>query len=154
MSEERRQITNGDGLSIIKHFEGWSSSPYLDPIDIPTIGYGSIWGLDGKRLTMAHRDITEDEGESLLRREVAHTEKAISRLIRVDLTDNEFSALVSFTYNVGSGNLQSSTLRMKLNRGDYIGAANEFWKWRRAGGKILRGLVRRRAEEKNLFLTG
>ena len=86
-----------------------------------------------------------------VRHELARTEYDVSRLINVPLTENQFGALVSFTYNVGSGNLKASTLRQKLNRGDYAGAADEFPKWRRAGGKILRGLVRRRAAERALF---
>ena len=79
------------------------------------------------------------------------TEQAVLRLIHVPLTNNQFSALVSFTYNVGSGNLASSTLRQKLNRQEYDAAADEFPKWRRAAGKILKGLVLRRKEEQALF---
>lgn len=145
--------TNAAGLALIKRFEGWSPVPYLDPIGIPTIGHGSIWGAGGKRVTMDHPQITEEQGEELLRREVAHTERAVRRLIRIRLDERPFAALVSFTYNLGAGNLQTSTLRMKANRGDMTGAANEFPKWRRAGGRILRGLVRRRAEERTLWLS-
>jgi lysozyme len=144
--------TNAAGLALIKHFEGFSPVPYLDPIGIPTIGFGSIWSLDGSRLTMAHPDISEGDGEILLARMLQHSERAVRRLIRVPLSEGQFSALVSFTYNLGSGRLQGSTLRMKANRGDIIGAADEFPKWRRAGGRILRGLVRRRAEERSLWL--
>ncbi|MDP6691084.1 MAG: lysozyme [Alphaproteobacteria bacterium] len=144
--------TNAKGLAIIKQYEGFSRLPYRDPIGIPTIGYGSIWGLDRKRVMMDHPEIDEDDGEALLAREVDHTERAVHRLIRVPLSDNQFAALVSFTYNVGPGNLQRSTLRQKANRGDMAGAADEFPKWRRAGGRILRGLVRRRAEERELWL--
>jgi lysozyme len=145
--------TNEAGLAIIKDFEGFLPAPYLDPIGIPTIGYGSIWGLDRARVTMAHPDISEGDGEILLDWMLQHTERAVRRLIHVPLTESKFSALVSFTYNLGSGNLQASTLRMKANRGDIIGAADEFPKWRRAGGRILRGLVRRRAEERALWLA-
>jgi len=112
----------------------------------------SIWGLDRARVTLAHQEISEDEGEVLLARMLTHTERAVRRLIAVPLTDGQFSALVSFTYNLGSGNLQRSTLRMKANRGDMRGAGDEFPKWRRAGGRILRGLVRRRAAERTLWL--
>ena len=154
--------TNEQGIALIKKWEGIVDGlpdtpgydPYLDPIGIPTIGWGSIWGLDSSRVSMSHRPITKDEAQYLLERELRHTERAIARLVRVSLNANQFSALASFCYNVGSGNLQTSTLRMKLNRRDYMGACNEFWKWRRGGGKILRGLVNRRAEEKRLFLSG
>ena len=144
---------NERGLDIMKRFEGWSSEPYLDPIGIPTIGYGSIWDLQGDRVTMNHRDITKEEGTLLMRRELSHIYRAIDKLITYPINENQFSALVSFTYNLGSGRLQSSTLRQKLNRGDVEGAAGEFPKWRRAGGKIFRGLVLRRAEERDLFLS-
>jgi len=151
-----------EALAIIKYYEGILDGkpdtpgldPYLDPIGIPTIGWGSTWGMDGKKVTMDHSPITLDQAEFLLQRELRHTEKAVKHLIRAELTEEMFGALCSFTYNVGSGNLQSSTLRMKLNRGDYSGAADEFPKWRRAGGKILNGLVKRRASERELFLRG
>ncbi len=145
--------TNDDGLDIIKSFEGFSAEPYICPAGVPTIGYGSTWAADGDPVTMDHPAITEAEAERLLRQEVRRTERAVDRLIAAELTENMFSALVSFTYNVGSGNLQRSTMRMKLNRGDYEAAADEFPKWRRAGGRILKGLVRRRAEERALFLA-
>jgi lysozyme len=102
---------------------------------------------------MAHPEISEAQGEYFLLREIAHVERAVSRLIRTPLNSAQFSALVSFTYNLGSGNLQRSTLRMMANRGDLIGAGEEFPKWRRAGGKILRGLIRRRAAERALWLS-
>ena len=142
---------NDEGIAIIKKYEGCSLRCYLDPIGIPTIGYGSIWGLDHNRLVSSHRNITENEAEHLLKRELLTTENAVARLVKSPLTQNQFSAVCCLVYNVGSGKFRSSTIRMKLNRKDFIGASNEFWKWRRAGGKILRGLVRRRAEEKELF---
>jgi lysozyme len=145
---------NDKGIEIIKAFEGFSAKAYLDPIGIPTIGFGSIWDADGNRLTMDHPRISKKEATRLLRREVLHVEKAIKRLIKAEMTENMFSSLGSFAYNVGTGNLQRSTLRIKLNRGWYEEAADEFPKWRRAGGKILAGLVRRRKAERALFLEG
>jgi len=102
---------------------------------------------------MDHRDITEDEANDLLRRDIRIAERDVMVLIKAPLDENQFSALASFAFNVGGGNLKASTLRAKLNRLDYLGAANEFPKWRRGGGKILRGLVLRRAEERSLFLA-
>ncbi len=145
--------TNKAGIEIIKHFEGYSSTVYADPIGIPTIGYGSIWDVNGKRLTMDHPPISEEVGEQLLKRELKHVERAIRHLIRVPLTENQFSAISSLAYNIGTSRLSSSTLRAKINREDYQGAADEFPKWRRAGGVILKGLVRRRAAERELFLV-
>ena len=102
---------------------------------------------------MGSPPISEDEGKALLRKHLDRVESDIRKLVLVPLNENEFSALCSFTYNLGSGRLQSSTLRSKLNRGNRLGAANEFPKWRRAGGRILRGLVLRREAERQLFLT-
>jgi lysozyme len=144
---------NEAGLRIIKHFEGFHSKPYLCPAGVPTIGFGSTRGLNGKRIRTNSAHITEEEGEELLQRDVQSAASAVKRLIQIELNENELSALCSFVYNLGSGRLQSSTLRAKLNRGDYEGAALEFPKWRRAGGKILRGLVLRREMEVKLFLA-
>lgn len=141
------------GLDIIKRYEGFRSEPYLCPAGVPTIGYGSTWDADGNPVTMQHPPITEDEAEALLARELKSVERAIAKLITVELTQSQFDALASFTYNLGSGNLQASTLRAKVNRGDFEGAANEFSKWRKAGGVVLAGLVRRREEERKLFLA-
>ena len=143
---------NQIGLDIIKTFEGFSAEPYYCPAAVATIGYGSTRTFDGSRVTLRHPSIDESEAEELLLREVANCERAVSRLIKVELNENEHSALQSFVYNLGSGTLQSSTLRRKINRGDMLGAADEFPKWRRAGGKILKGLVLRREAERKLFL--
>ena len=143
---------NASGLAIIKRYEGWRSSPYLCAANRPTIGWGSTWDIDGNPVTLDHPDINEEQGTALLRRELRHVEKAIGRLITAEINENMFSSLCSFTFNVGTGNLQRSTLRMKLNRGFYEDASEEFPKWRRANGKILKGLVRRRKAEKELFL--
>ncbi len=142
------------GLDLIKGFEGFSSQPYLCPAGVVTIGYGSTRGLDGRPLEASHRKITLGEGESLLRRDLDQASRSVDLLVDVPLTGDQFSSLVSFCYNVGSGALAASTLRAKLNRGDYLGASEEFGRWRFAGGKVLAGLVRRRAAERRLFLSG
>jgi lysozyme len=144
---------NAGGLSIILVAEGFVAEPYRCPAGIASIGYGSTILLNGRRVTMASKAVTKDEGEALLRRHLDRVETDISKLIRIPLNENEFSALCSWTYNLGSGRLQSSTLRAKLNRGERLGAANEFPKWRWANGRILRGLVIRREAERQLFLT-
>ena len=144
--------TNDEGVNLIKRYEGCSLSVYLDPINICTIGFGSTYGLVGNRLDSSHRDITEDEAEYLLKRELRSTENAVARMVSSSLTSNQFSALCCLVYNIGSGNFRRSTIRMKLNRKDFNSAAKEFPKWRRAGGIILRGLVRRRRQEQILFL--
>lgn len=144
---------NEAGLELIKHWEGWRESPYLCSAARPTIGYGSTWDRHGNAVTLDHPNITKKQGEYLLQREVRHSEAAIRKLVKAELTENMFSSLCSFIYNVGSGNFQSSTMRMKLNRGLHEDAANEFKKWRKAGGRVVRGLVLRRKQERELFLS-
>ena len=146
-----RRMTD-EGLDLIKLYEGYSSSPYLCPANHWTIGYGGIWGMVVKSVTVDHPDINADQADYLLRRDVKKSEMAVLRHIRVPLEDGQFNALCSFVFNLGSGALQSSTLRRKINRGDYIGAANEFPRWVFAGGRKLKGLVRRREHERLMFI--
>ena len=141
------------GLDIIKQYESCELEPYRDPIGIWTIGWGAIYGLDGARVIRHHPAITQEQADDLLRRDVQRAERAVDRLVTQPLTQAQFDALVSFTFNVGSGNLMASTLRQKINCGEYDEAADEFPKWRRAGGVILKGLVRRRSSERELFLS-
>ena len=144
---------NASGLAIIETCEGFSATVYRCPANVPTIGYGSTYDYEGVKVTMVHPTITEMEASVLLANEIRHTEKTIRKLVAVPLSENQFSALCSLIYNIGSGNFQRSTLRSRLNRGDYEGASAEFPKWRRGGGKILKGLVTRRAIERELFDT-
>ena len=144
---------NARGLDIIKAFEGWSSTPYLCPAGIWTIGWGATKSLDGSPVAKDSPEISKTEGEALLRMELRHAERAIRLLVKVPLNQNQFSSMCSWTYNLGSSRLQSSTLRAKLNRGDYEGAGQEFLKWCMAGGRKLPGLVRRRKAERELWET-
>lgn len=140
-------------INMIKHHEGFVRKPYQDPIGLWTVGVGHLIG-DGKKLPKEwNKEFTDEEVDNILCEDLERFEIGIQRLTKVSLTQSQFDALVSFSFNVGLGNFQSSTLRSKLNRGDYEGASNEFPKWRKAGGKILKGLVRRRADEKALFLS-
>ena len=142
---------NAAGLEIIKTFEGWRSSVYHCGARW-TIGWGSTYDSNGDRITPDQPDIDKTEGELLLRQEVRHSEETISRVIKAPLNENQFSSLCSFIYNVGSGNFYRSTMRQKISRLDYEGAADEFPKWRRSVGRILKGLVLRREAERELFL--
>lgn len=141
--------TNTDGLSIIKYCEGLSLYPYRCPAGVWTIGYGHTHGI-----TEETAPITEDEAEDILRDDLQGFESSVSHLVQVpvDPDGDMFSALVSFTFNLGPSMLASSTLLRKLNREDYFGAAAEFRKWRLAGGEVLKGLVIRRRMEEDLFL--
>ncbi|MEG9884164.1 MAG: lysozyme [Hyphomicrobiales bacterium] len=143
--------TNRAALDLITRFEGFAPKPYRCPAGVWTIGYGSTRTPQGLRVDEDTVAVTRQEAMAWLMTTLEHTEYAVDRLIAPPLTDNQFGALVSFTYNVGSGNLKASTLRARLNRGDTQGAAAEFPKWRFAKGKVLSGLIRRRAAERALF---
>lgn len=145
-----RQL-NQAGVELIKSFESWSATPYQDPIGIWTIGYGAIYGLDGKRVTGSHRKITKEEGLAILRRDLNRSKTAVLQFIDTPLNDNQFAALVSFTFNLGAGALQRSTLRRVINRQEWDRVERELTRWVYAGGRKFRGLVRRRGAEYALF---
>ncbi|NEQ32568.1 MAG: lysozyme [Leptolyngbya sp. SIO4C5] len=138
--------TNEDGLFLIKSFEGLRLKAYQDAVGIWTIGYGTTQGVT------PGMEITQAQAEQLLKRDVNKFERAIQDAVKVTVNDNQFSALVSFTYNVGSGAFRSSTLLRLLNQNDIQGAADQFPRWNRAGGRVLAGLTRRRNAERALFL--
>jgi lysozyme len=139
------------GLDLIKSFEGCSLKAYLDMVGVPTIGFGYTKGVTHQDVS-DKRTIDEPTAEKMLRDELSDFETGVSRCVHVPLNENEFSALVSFSYNLGLGSLERSTLLKLLNAGDHAGAANEFIKWNRAGGKPVDGLTRRRVAERDLFL--
>jgi len=147
VSESITKRIGSKGIRLIKAAEGLRLKPYLCSAGVPTIGYGST----GKDITLDMAPITESEAERLLRCGLSQVRKTLSQDVSVSLNQNQYDALASLIYNIGSGNFRSSTLRMKLNRGDYLGAENEFWKWRRAKGVIINGLVKRRELERQLF---
>ena len=144
---------NERGIEIVKSFEGLALRPYVCAGGVNSVGYGATHSSTGGPIDLDMEPITEAEAEALLLRDLESSEGWVSRLIKTALTENQFSALTSFTFNVGCSALMRSTLRMKLNRSEYQSAADEFPKWRIAGGRILAGLVRRRAAEKALFLA-
>ena len=141
-----------EGLDLIKFYEGYSSSPYLCPAQHGTIGYVAIWGMDNKRVTWDHPDIDKDQADYFLRWDVKKSQVAVLRILKFPLEDGQYNALSSFVFNLGSAALKSSTLRRKINRGDYIGAANDFPRWIWAGGRRLKGLIKRRNDERLMFL--
>lgn len=139
-----RHITDV-GLTLIKRFEGFSPTIYLCPAGYPTIGYGHL--VKPQERTRFAAGIDEAQGEDLLRLDARIAESAVLRLIRVPLTDGQFDALVSFTFNLGAGALQRSTLRRKVNREEHAAIPRELLKWVRSGSNVLPGLVRRRKAE-------
>ena len=140
------------GLELIKEFEGFSSKPYLDVVKIPTIGYGNTYYPDGKKVTLNDKPISEIEATEMISY-IAQKDfgDKIFPLIKVEVNQNQFDAMVSLAYNIGVGNFSKSTLLKKVNSGDFDGASNEFLKWNKSGGKELLGLTRRREKEKDLF---
>ena len=142
-----RQI-NAAGLAIIKGDEGCKLRAYHDARGILTIG----WGHTGPDVVEG-LVITQARADELLLQDLAVFEAGVPEVVHVPLNDNQFSAVVSFAYNLGLTTIKASTLGKKLNLGDYEGAAAEFPRWVNAGGKTLAGLVARRAAERNLFLT-
>jgi lysozyme len=154
------------GIQLIKSFEGCHNSPYRCPAGLWTIGYGHVLYPEQSRLKTPERasyplkpehDRVWDaiEIDSLLEKDLLRFTNGVLRYCPA-AADNQchHDAMVSFAFNVGLGSLQSSTLRMRYSRGDYQGAADEFLKWTKAGGKVLNGLVRRREAERALFLSG
>ncbi|MGQ9570191.1 MAG: lysozyme [bacterium] len=134
------------GINLIKAFEGFRPTPYHCIAGYSTIGIG--------HRILPHESfvsISEEEAEDILRKDLSKTERAVSRLIRVPLTQNQFDALCSFTFNLGAGALQRSTLRMKVNREEHDEVFDEFMKWIYAGGRKIRGLIRRRFAEACLY---
>jgi GH24 family phage-related lysozyme (muramidase) len=152
------RVTSDKGINFIKSFEGFEPNLYNDPAGHCTIGYGKLLhkgNCNGASSETPYLGgISESAATDLLRTEVAGFEHVVNNAVTTDLNQNQFDAMVSFTYNVGSGNLQKSTLLAKVNEGDYEGAAHEFGKWTKAGGHTLPGLVRRRAAEEKMFSGG
>jgi len=153
------------GIQLIKSFEGCHSSPYRCPAALWTIGYGHVLYPDQARLKTPERASyplkpehnrvwDADEIDALLAADLRKFEAGVLRLCPpcVD-SQPQFDAIVSLAFNIGLGNLQASTLRMKYSRGEIESAADEFLKWNKAGGKILAGLTRRRSAERALFLS-
>lgn len=141
------QKINSAGLKIIKDCEGLKLRAYKCPANVLTIGWGHTKNVrEGQVITVA-------QAEELLKEDLAEFEAGVSQAVTVPLTEGQFSALVSFSYNLGLGNLRSSTLLRLVNQKKFYDASEQFRKWNKAGGKILNGLVKRRELERQLFLS-
>ena len=146
----------------IKKDEGVRNRPYQCPALLWTVGVGHVIDPNHAKVPLADRKqlpipagwdrvLSSDEIDEILRKDLNRFEAGVLRLIKVPLTQGQFDALVSFSFNVGLGNLQNSTLRMKVNRSEFEAAAEQFLVWTKAGGKVLPGLVKRRTHEKEMF---
>lgn len=161
------------GADLMHRYEGFRSKPYLCPAHIWTIGYGHVLYQDQIRLPMVRKEgytglirkeyplkpednrvWTKEEINQLFEKDVATFERGVLRLVPSSAgRQGRFDALVSFAFNAGLGNLQRSSIRMRGNRGDHEGAADAFMMWVKGGGRVLPGLVRRRKDEKQLYLS-
>lgn len=144
--------TGKEGIELIKAFEGFRGKKYNCPAGLPTIGYGHVILKGEERLNSAV--ISEQEGEQILKKDLAKFESHVKRLVKVGLTQCQFDALVSFAYNCGPANLERSTLLKKVNANpNDKSIAYEFSRWNRATGKVLAGLTRRREAESALYFS-
>lgn len=146
--------TSKKGIELIKRYEGFESSPYLDAVGVPTIGFGATHYGNGIKVRMSDKSITEAQATDLLVRMLESYENSVKMLLQRAINQNQFDALVSFTYNLGAANLGKSTLLKKVNANPCdLSIVDEFMKWVNAGGKKLNGLVRRRKEEAELYFS-
>jgi lysozyme len=152
------QLSN-NGILVIKNFEGLSLNAYRDSAGVWTIGYGSTRCHDGKTIKPGDKLASQVQADALFTNTLGAYEQAVNNLVKVPLTQQQFDALVSFTYNEGTGALEESTLLRKLNEHDYAAAADEFLLWDKitdpkTGKKVVLGiLVKRRDQERGLFLS-
>lgn len=139
--------------ALAKPFEGCSLTAYHDPVGFPTIGHGHLLSREAWAPLDRWPPITQGFADALLEEDMAKALRAVRRLVKVPVTDEQAAALADFAFNLGAGALQASTLLRMVNRGDLADAAEQFARWNKAGGRIMRGLTRRRLTERNLFLS-
>ena len=133
------------GIDLIKHFEGCELKAYKCPAGVWTIGYGHTKGVE------PGDEWSEDHANHMLEVELEEYEGYVSKYVTAPLGQNQFDALVSWTYNLGGGNLSASTMLKVLNAGEYEEVPNQMLRWNKAGGKVLEGLTRRRQAEADMF---
>jgi lysozyme len=145
---------NEAGYKLICKFEGLKLKPYLCSAKIPTIGYGNTYYPDGKRVTLLDKEITKEHAFDIFKEVADRFAKRVDTLVTKPLTQNQFNALVSFAYNVGTGSFQSSTLLKKVNiNPNDLTIRAEFLRWNKANKVVVNGLTIRRTEESKLYFT-
>jgi lysozyme len=143
---------NENGLALIRKFEGFRARAYRDAVGVWTIGYGHT-SMAGAPQVKAGLIISRDKAAQILAKDVVMFATGVAELVKSELNDNQFSALVSFAYNVGLGNFRKSSVLSAVNREDFEAVPRRLALWSRAGGRVLPGLVKRRAAEAALFAT-
>lgn len=148
----RPRVVSENGLALIRHFEGFVPHIYQDAAGIATIGYGHV--LRPGENAAFENGIEKQAAEKLLMQDVAIAARAVMRFITLPLQQHQFDALCSFTFNLGAGALQRSTLRQVVNRGEHLAVPRELMRWVWAGGRRLPGLTHRRQAEGALYFSG
>ena len=143
-----------EGVDLVTLFEGYSSTPYRCAAGVWTIGFGTTRYPSGRRVTRSDPDCTREQAETWLHHELEKAERVVIRYCKIYLNDKQRAALASFVYNLGSGAFRASTLRRRINSGDWDDVPYQMSRWNKAGGRVLRGLVRRRTAEAELWNTG
>ena len=139
--------TSQNGIDLIKHFEGCRLEPYLCSANVLTIGYGHTKDV------VENMHITEETAEVLLQQDLKEFEDNVDKLVTVDLNQNQFDALVSWTFNLGAGNLKSSTMLKVLNKEKYNEVPEQMQRWNKSAGVVNKGLVKRRGAKALLFAS-
>lgn len=141
--------------ALCKQFEGFRGKPYLCPAGVATIGYGSTYYADGRKVMLTDAPMSEPDAAALLLQELHHTYlPGVLRQCPILLTDErKCNAIVDFVYNLGLGRLQTSTLKRKINQQDWDAAQEQLMLWTKGGGRVLPGLVKRRAAESALLAS-
>lgn len=145
------KTTSKVGIYLISSFEDTKLKAYDDGIGVWTIGIGTTIYPNGMKVKKGDT-CTLEQAKSYFANDLKRFEKTVNDSVKVDLTQNQFDALVSLTYNIGSTAFKNSTLLKKLNAKDFTGAADQFLVWNKGGGKVLNGLIRRREAERALFI--
>lgn len=145
---------NNSGYLLITEFEGFSAKPYLCPAKIPTIGYGNTYYSDGKRVTMLDKEITKVQAFEMFKTIADRFADKVNKLVTSPLNQNQFNALVSLAYNIGTGNFASSTILKKVNKNHNDTSIElEFKKWNKVNKKEVAGLTRRRLYESKVYFS-
>ena len=149
--DKQKYSLSDNGMKLLEQFEGLRLEAYLDSAGIHTIGYGTIKYPDGSVVKKGDK-ITKAQAKQYKLHDLKEFESTVNTSVKSPLTQNQYDALVSLSYNIGSGAFKDSTLLKKLNSGDYKGAAEQLLVWNKVNSKKVQGLVNRREAERNLFL--
>lgn len=147
-----KQSLSSNGMKLLEQFEGLRLEAYLDSAGIATIGFGSIRYPNGNKVKLGDKT-TKSQAKQYKLHDLKEFESTVNTSVKVPLTQNQYDALVSLSYNIGSSAFKNSTLLKKLNSGDYKEAAEQFLVWNKVNSKKIQGLVKRREAEHNLFLS-